>query len=143
MTPKQSWASTPHSRQVMLGNRSRDTKPELAVRRACHALGLRYRVDTRPLEALRRRADLVFPTERVAVFVDGCYWHGCPDHYVASKSNVTYWADKIQSNKRRDSATDEALRDAGWVSLRIWQHENPDSAAARVATIVRARRSSI
>ena len=140
MTPKESWASTPHSRQVMLGNRSRDTKPEMAVRRACHALGLRYRVDARPLAGTRRKADLVFPTERVAVFVDGCYWHGCPEHYVPSKSNVDYWVGKIDGNRRRDAETDAALREAGWLPLRIWQHEDPNAAAVRVAATVRARR---
>jgi DNA mismatch endonuclease (patch repair protein) len=124
----------------MLGNRSRDTKPEMAVRRACHALGLRYRVDARPLAGVRRKADLVFPTERVAVFVDGCYWHGCPDHYVPSKSNVDYWAEKIDGNKRRDAETDASLHEAGWLPLRIWQHEDPSAAALRVATAVRARR---
>jgi len=140
MTPKESWASTSRSRQVMLGNRSRDTKPEMAVRRACHALGLRYRVDARPLAGVRRKADLVFPTEHVAVFVDGCYWHGCPDHYVASKSNVDYWAEKIDGNKRRDAETDATLRESGWLPIRIWQHDDPSEAAVRVAAAVRARR---
>lgn len=140
-TPKESWASTPRSRQVMLGNRSRDTKPELAVRRACHVRGLRYRVDVRPLPTLRRTADLVFPTERVAVFVDGCYWHGCPDHYVASKSNTTYWAEKIERNRQRDVETDAALLAAGWHAIRAWQHEDPDEVAEAVAKVVRARRT--
>lgn len=140
MTQKVSWASNPRSRQVMLGNRSRDTKPELAVRRACHARGLRYRVDARPMPTLRRRADLVFPTERVAVFVDGCYWHGCPEHYVASKSNTDYWSEKIERNMKRDLDTDEALSAGGWEVVRVWQHENPDAAAEVVAVIVRARR---
>lgn len=140
MTPKESWASNPRSRQVMLGNRSRDTKPELAVRRACHARGLRYRVDVRPLPSLRRRADLVFPTERVAVFVDGCYWHGCPQHYVASKSNTTYWVEKIERNRERDYNTDAALHAAGWQVVRAWQHEDPDAVAEVVAATVRARR---
>lgn len=75
----------------MRGNRSRDTKPELAVRRLLHARGLCYRVNARPLPSLRRTADIVFRGKRVAVFIDGCYWHGCPEHYVPSKSNVDYW----------------------------------------------------
>lgn len=141
MTSEESWASSPRVRRVMIGNRSRDTKPEIAVRRACHALGLRYRVDRRPIVNLRRRADLVFPTERVAVFVDGCYWHGCSHHYVASKSNTTYWAEKIERNRERDADTDAALLAAGWYVIRAWQHEAPDAVADAVAAAVRARRS--
>lgn len=141
MTPKESWASSPRARRVMLGNRSRDTKPEIAVRRACHARGLRYRVDARPLPTLRRRADLAFPTERVAVFVDGCYWHGCPEHYIASKSNTDYWSEKIERNRARDADTDSALIAAGWRVVRAWQHENPDVVAEAVAVIIRMRRA--
>ncbi|MFJ6550028.1 very short patch repair endonuclease [Microbacterium sp. NPDC091676] len=141
MTPKESWASSPRSRRVMLGNRSRDTKPEMAVRRACHARGLRYRVDVRPLPELRRRADLVFPTERIAVFVDGCYWHGCPEHYVASKSNADYWRVKIARNRERDADTDATLLAAGWRVVRAWQHEDPGTVADAVAAVVRARRA--
>lgn len=140
MTSDESWGSTPRVRRVMLGNRSRDTKPEMAVRRACHALGLRYRVDTRPLANLRRRADLVFPRERVAVFVDGCYWHGCPDHYVASKSNRLYWTEKIARNRERDADTDAALLAAGWYVIRVWQHEPAGPVADAIAVVVRARR---
>src|ERR1700722_10486115 len=76
--PVGSWASTPAIRRVMQGDKSRDTKPEIAVRSAVHALGMRYRVSARPLRDLRRTADLVFRNARVAVFVDGCFWHGCP-----------------------------------------------------------------
>lgn len=141
MTPKESWASSPRSRRVMLGNRSRDTKPEMAVRRACHARGLRYRVDARPLSELRRRADLVFPAQRVAVFVDGCYWHGCPEHYVASKSNADYWSVKIARNRERDADTDATLLAAGWQVVRAWQHEDPRSVADAVAAVVRSRRA--
>lgn len=140
MTPKESWASSPRTRRVMLGNRSRDTKPEMAVRRACHALGLRYRVDVRPLPTLPRRADLVFPTERVAVFVDGCYWHGCPEHYVASRSNAAYWSEKIERNRARDAETDKALLAAGWQVIRAWQHNDPSAVAETVAVAVRKRR---
>lgn len=142
MGTEESWASSPRARRVMVGNRSRDTKPELAVRKACHALGLRYRVDARPLPTLRRRADLVFPTERVAIFVDGCYWHGCPRHYVASKSNMDYWTEKIRRNKVRDAETDSALREAGWMPLRIWQHDDPTTAASMIAEQVRSRRGT-
>ena len=89
------WASSPATRKVMQGNRSRDTKPELAVRRAVHALGLRYRVAQQPLREVRRSADLVFPSVKVAVFVDGCFWHGCPEHYREPGSHIDYWRPKI------------------------------------------------
>ncbi|MDK9319982.1 hypothetical protein FAM23864_001741 [Propionibacterium freudenreichii] len=86
-----SWASSAHSVKVMRGNRARDTKPELAVRRLLFAQGLRYRVNARPEPSLRRTADIVFTRKRIAVFIDGCFWHGCPEHYVPSKSNRRYW----------------------------------------------------
>jgi DNA mismatch endonuclease (patch repair protein) len=123
----------------MRGNRSRDTRPELAVRSAAHKLGLRYRVSARPLPDLRRSADLVFSGARVAVFVDGCYWHGCPDHYVPSLSNQDYWHEKIDRNRARDTDTNDRLLAAGWLPIRVWAHENPESAAKAIAKIVASR----
>lgn len=123
----------------MLGNRSRDTAPELAVRSAVHRLGLRYRVADRPLSGQRLTADLVFRASRVAVFVDGCYWHGCPDHYKVPVTNTSYWAPKIKRNIERDGRVTGILEDAGWLVLRFWEHEDPDSCAAVVAEAVRAR----
>nr|WP_277612948.1 very short patch repair endonuclease [Cryobacterium glucosi] len=134
-----SWASTERVRRVMVGNRSRDTKPELAVRRAVHALGLRYRVGTRPLPSVRRTADLVFTRRKVAVFVDGCFWHGCPIHCIASKTNVAYWEGKISANIQRDSDTDRRLREADWIVIRIWSHEDPERAAEQVRNVVLSR----
>jgi DNA mismatch endonuclease (patch repair protein) len=125
----------------MRGNRSRDTRPELAVRSAVHRRGLRYRVAARPIPDLRRTADLVFPSARVAVFIDGCYWHGCPEHYVASLSNQEYWREKISGNRTRDTDTDAQLLSHGWLPLRIWAHENPDKAAEIIAKVVRERSS--
>lgn len=124
----------------MQGNRSRDTRPELAVRRAAHALGLRYRTSARPIAGLKRTADLLFPKVRVAVFVDGCFWHGCPLHYVASKTNSEFWAAKIESNIQRDEETDRLLLEAGWQSIRIWAHRDPQEAATYIMHIVRSRR---
>lgn len=124
----------------MQSNRRRDTKPELALRSAVHALGLRYRVDAPPLTGVRRRADLVFPRAKVAVFLDGCFWHGCPEHHTVARANATFWADKVSGNRARDRDTDERLAAAGWVSVRIWEHEDPVVAADRVAAVVRARR---
>jgi DNA mismatch endonuclease (patch repair protein) len=134
--PMGSWASTPAVRRVMQGNKSRDTKPEIAVRSAVHALGMRYRVSARPLRHLRRTADLVFRNARVAVFVDGCFWHGCPEHHAPPKTNAGYWATKIQGNKSRDEDTTEQLRMKGWTVLRFWSHEEPLSVATQIAEAV-------
>ena len=125
----------------MQSNKSRDTKPELALRSAVHALGLRYRVGTKPLAGVRRTADLVFPTVRVAVFLDGCFWHGCPQHHTVATANAKFWADKVSGNRTRDRDTDARLEAAGWVSVRVWEHEDPADAALRVESVVRARRS--
>jgi DNA mismatch endonuclease, patch repair protein len=119
----------------MVHQRRRDTKPEMAIRRLLHAQGLRYRVDV-VLPGMRRRADLVFSSARVAVFVDGCFWHGCPDHGTWPKSNAAWWAEKITSNVKRDRDTDRRLSAEGWTIIRIWEHETPGVAAARVAQAV-------
>lgn len=123
----------------MQANRSRDTKPELAVRRAAHALGLRYRVAARPVPTLRRTADMVFRRARVAVFVDGCFWHGCLEHRTTAVTNRSFWTEKIDSNRARDRDTDAKLADAGWTALRVWEHEDPHEAALRILTVVRRR----
>ncbi|MBO4269091.1 DNA mismatch endonuclease Vsr [Microbispora triticiradicis] len=138
----ESWASTPAVRAVMRGNRSRDTRPERALRSAAHALGLRYRVGIRPLPEIRRTADLVFTKAKVAVFLDGCYWHGCEEHYRPSQKNAEFWSSKIATNRSRDQETDRLLRDAGWETIRIWEHEDVTDAAARVAEVVRHKRRS-
>jgi DNA mismatch endonuclease, patch repair protein len=132
-----SWARSQAVRRVMQGNRSRDTKPEMAVRRAVHVLGLRYRVCSRPLPLARRTADIVSRKARVAVFVDGCFWHGCPEHYTHPKVNTDYWKDKIARNKARDEETASQLRNAGWTVLRFWSHVIPDEAAALIVAMVR------
>lgn len=123
----------------MQGNRSRDTAPELALRRAVHALGLRYRVAARPDPALRRTADLVFTRARVAVFLDGCYWHGCPEHHRLPATHIDYWSAKVLRNRERDADTDERLRAAGWTVLRFWEHEDPLVAARAVERAVRGQ----
>jgi len=123
----------------MQSNRGRDTRPEVALRSAVHALGLRYRVNTRPLSDLRRTADLVFRKATVAVFVDGCFWHGCPQHHTAARTNASFWANKVDVNRRRDRETDHLLDESGWVSLRVWEHEDPRQAAEYISRIVRER----
>ncbi|MBY0287286.1 MAG: very short patch repair endonuclease [Mycobacteriaceae bacterium] len=136
-----SWASSDQTRRAMRANKSRDTVPELAVRRLVHAMGLRYRVNARPLPDLRRTADLVFPRRRVAVFIDGCFWHGCPTHHRQPAANAEYWTAKVERNRARDRDTDNELKDAGWTVLRYWAHEAPDRVAAEIYEAVTARRS--
>lgn len=119
--------------------RRRDTVPELALRRELHARGLRYRVDRAPVPAVRSRADLVFGPARVAVYVDGCFWHCCPQHRTAPKANAEFWAAKLEGNRRRDRETDHLLRAYGWESVRVWEHEEATHAADRVESILRSR----
>ncbi|EDY44438.2 very short patch repair endonuclease [Streptomyces sp. SPB074] len=138
--PAGSWASSPGRRRNMQAIRSRDTKPEFLIRRLVHARGFRYRVCARPLPGLRRTADLVFRPARVAVFIDGCYWHGCPEHYQAPKKNAGYWSEKVVRNVTRDRDTDQKLRAAGWLVLRFWEHESSEECADRIAATVVARR---
>ncbi|MFE7936886.1 very short patch repair endonuclease [Streptomyces griseoincarnatus] len=140
--PPGSSASSAAVRAVMRANRGRDTKPELLLRAALHRAGLRYRVDIRPLPELRRRADIVFPKAKVAVFVDGCFWHGCPDHHRPAKKNAEKWAKKIEDNRERDAATTLALKEQGWLVLRFWEHEDPEEAAYKVRMTVKERRSA-
>lgn len=139
--PAGSWASSAARRRNMQAIRSRDTTPERLVRSLVHAQGLRYRVAARPLPELRRTADLVFRPAKVAVFIDGCYWHGCPDHYVAPKTNPGYWSDKVARNVARDRDTDERLQAAGWTVLRFWEHEAAEACALKIAgTVARLRK---
>ena len=140
-TESSSWASSDGTRRSMLANRGRDTAPELRIRSLVHRSGLRFRVDARPLPRLRRTADLVFRPVEVAVFVDGCYWHGCPEHFVQPKTNSEFWKEKIGRNIERDRDTDSILRDAGWTVIRIWEHEEPEAAAAEIVELVRRKRA--
>jgi DNA mismatch endonuclease (patch repair protein) len=122
----------------MQSNKGRDTSPELALRSAAHRLGMRYRVSVRPLKDLRRTADLVFTKAKVAVFLDGCFWHGCPEHHTVAATNAAYWAEKVDANRARDRDTDRRLGEAGWTSIRVWEHEDPTEAAKRIQAAVRA-----
>jgi DNA mismatch endonuclease (patch repair protein) len=122
----------------MRGNRGRDTTPELALRSALHRLGYRYRVDRPPVASVRRKADMVFTRRRVAVFLDGCYWHGCPDHFRLPSTNTEYWHDKIAGNQRRDRDTDQRLREAGWTPVRVWEHEPLEHAIEQVTAALDA-----
>ncbi|PKV78446.1 very short patch repair endonuclease [Nocardia fluminea] len=121
----------------MSKQRRADTAPELALRRELHRAGLRYFVDRPPIKGQRRRADVVFPRLRIAVYVDGCFWHRCPDHATDPKNNAQWWADKLAGNVARDRATDLALTAAGWVVVRVWEHEDPHAAAERITALVK------
>jgi DNA mismatch endonuclease, patch repair protein len=117
----------------MRGNRKRDTRPETALRARLHAKGLRFRKNHRiDLPGLRVRPDVVFTRKRVAVFVDGCFWHGCPRHGTKPASNTWYWSSKLATNVARDRRVDDGLRGFGWTVIRIWEHETPDAAADRI-----------
>jgi len=120
----------------MQANRRRDTQPELALRSELFRLGLRYRVDARPIRTVRCTADLVFPRARVAVFVDGCFWHRCPRHGEQPVANADYWSEKIGSNVERDRMVDATLGAAGWTVVRVWEHEDMADAACRLAVIL-------
>ena len=116
----------------MRANRRKDTKPELALRRALHARGFRYRKDYRlDLTGARVRPDIAFTARRVAVFVDGCFWHCCPEHGSQPANNTWYWQPKLARNVERDRAADAALAEAGWRVVRVWEHE-PVEAAVEV-----------
>jgi DNA mismatch endonuclease, patch repair protein len=121
---------------------TRDTKPELALRKVLHASGMRYRLGFQPIAGLRRTPDILFTRQRVAVFVDGCFWHSCPEHGTMPKANAEWWASKLRRNVERDADTDRRLRDAGWTVVRIWEHEDSVAAATRVEAAVRWQRQS-
>ncbi|MGW0779806.1 very short patch repair endonuclease [Streptomyces sp. NPDC002913] len=117
----------------MAAIKRRDTKPERAIRSLLHASGKRYRVDLRlQLDGARPRPDIVFTRAKIAVFVDGCFWHCCPDHGRQPGVNGSYWGPKLERNVQRDRTTDIALRAAGWTVIRVWEHENPEKATERI-----------
>ncbi|MFY1679518.1 MULTISPECIES: very short patch repair endonuclease [unclassified Streptomyces] len=134
--------TSPATRARMSRQKSRDTRTEIALRHLLHAAGLRYRVHRRPVREVRREADIVFGPAKVAVFVDGCFWHGCPDHATWPKNNAAFWKEKIQKNRARDLDTDARLEAAGWLPLRVWEHERAEAAADRVIEVVRRRREA-
>ncbi len=126
----------------MKANRRVNTKPEMALRRALHALGYRYRKDYRLdlADGVRVRPDIVFTARKVAVFVDGCFWHCCPEHGTKPASNTWYWEPKLRRNVERDRAADAALDSAGWTVVRLWEHESVDAAVAGVVGVLGERR---
>lgn len=134
-TPTNITATTPGRRRNMQANRRRDTGPERALRSALHAAGYRYRCDLRiDLAETRVRPDVVFTRKKVAVFVDGCFWHSCPVHGRQPRTNSEYWSPKLQKNRERDCRNTEALKQAGWLVVRVWEHEPVDEAIDKVVT---------
>jgi len=134
-------ASSELVRGRMRTTKQRNTKPELELRRALFRMGLRFRVDV-PIKGSRRRMDIVFPPDRLAVYVDGCFWHSCPKHGSVPKQNREWWIDKLATNVARDADTDARLRADGWTVLRFWEHEDPEVAAEVVARELLALRAA-
>ncbi len=141
-TREESWATSAAVRRSMQGNRSRNTVPEMRFRAALHQLGLRFFKHRRPVPELRCEADVVFPRIRLAVFLDGCFWHGCPQHGSRPAVHDDYWRAKLQRNRTRDVRNNEALRAAGWTVLRLWEHEPVECAVQKVADLVADLRAS-
>jgi DNA mismatch endonuclease (patch repair protein) len=123
----------------MSGLARTDTGPELLLRRELHRRGLRFRVQMKVPGNNRRTIDIAFTRARLAVYVDGCFWHGCPDHHVRPRANSDWWRWKIERNQARDRDTDHQLRETGWMVIRVWEHEDPHSAAERIAATYRSR----
>ncbi|MFF3518661.1 very short patch repair endonuclease [Streptomyces sp. NPDC004393] len=140
--PEGSWARSAATRASMRANKGKDTGPEKRLRSILHQAGLRYRVSARPVPSLRRTADVVFTAAKVAVFVDGCFWHGCPDHGSMPASNRDFWTAKIAGNRTRDAETTKLLEEAGWTVVRVWEHTAPEEAAKTVMTAVTAARTA-
>jgi DNA mismatch endonuclease (patch repair protein) len=126
----------------MKAAKPRDTAPEKALRSALHRKGLRFRVDERPIRGLNRKADIVFRSAKVAIFVDGCFWHGCPIHGTQAKANAEFWSQKIRQNQERDRDTTRRLRSEGWKVIRVWEHEDPEKAAEKIYRSIMKRKNS-
>lgn len=128
--------------RVARANRRTDTKPETLLRSTLHREGMRFRKNYLVAENdFRVKIDVAFPKARVAVFVDGCFWHGCPAHQRVPRRNADYWAPKLAANAQRDRRIDDALVGAGWAVIRVWEHEDPAEIAGRLALLVASRRA--
>jgi DNA mismatch endonuclease, patch repair protein len=121
----------------MQTQRRAGTDPEMVLRRRLHALNLRYRVGYRVPGLPRRTIDVAFPGRRVAIFVDGCFWHRCPVHYIPAKNNAAWWEAKLAGNVQRDRDTDRQLAEAGWTVVRVWEHDDMGSVADRIHALIR------
>lgn len=119
----------------MSKQKRRDTRAELLVRRELHSRGTRFRVDAKPEPDLRVRGDIVWRGLKLIVFIDGCFWHGCPDHATRPAANAEWWATKLDGNIARDRRTDAELRRRGWTVLRFWEHEEPSAVADQIVAV--------
>lgn len=137
--PQAPSASSSAVRAVMQGNAGKDTGPERAIRSILHRRGLRFRKHVAPLKTLRCRADVVFPRQKVAVFVDGCFWHGCPTHGRKPSKNSAYWTAKLHLNAERDLRNNRVLESAGWAVIRAWEHEDVRQVAKQIERLVLMR----
>lgn len=120
----------------MSNTKGRDTAAELAIRKELHRRGFRYYVNRRPEKGLRRTADILFPRVRIAIMIDGCFWHGCPEHYRPASTRSSFWAAKVETNRARDLDTNLRFGEAGWVVLRFWEHETPMAVADHIADAI-------
>lgn len=135
-------ASSESVRLQMSKQRRRDTEAELLVRKVLHARGVRYRIDARPEPDLRCKADIMWRSLRLVVFIDGCFWHGCPMHATRPKANGEWWAQKLDTNIRRDRRTDAELTERGWTVMRFWEHEEPTAVADAICALLDQLRQS-
>lgn len=133
----------PNTSKVMRANRGRDTKPELAIRSQIHKAGLRYAIDSRPEPELNRRADLVFRKVKVAVYVHGCFWHGCQKHYSKPRTNRQFWVEKVKKNRRRDVDTLQYLKRKGWEVLIFWEHQDSSHCSQKIIRTVRTKKALV
>lgn len=119
---------------------TRHSSPEIALRRSLHGSGLRYRLHVRSLPG---RPDITFSTGKVAVFVDGCFWHACPEHGMLPRNNRDWWRQKLLANRRRDRAKDRELRALGWLPIHVWEHDDMHKAARSIAKLIQRRRGVV
>ena len=134
--------STPSVRHLMQSVRRTGTKPEKHIGEELFQRGLQFNTDTRPIAELRLTADLVFLPEKLSVFIDGCFWHGCPNHFRPPFTNSDWWEEKVSETVRRDARQSVRLNDAGWSVVRVWEHEDPSEAADRIIAALTSRRGN-
>ena len=133
-------APTSAVRRAMQQQAVKDTKPEVRLRKQLFAAGLRYRVGYQVPGQRRRTIDIAFPGPRLAVFVDGCFWHGCPEHCVQPMHNAEWWQEKLDANRERDKETTRMLQRQGWTVVRIWEHQIGSELPAAVQSVIEAHR---
>ena len=128
-------------RSRMSRQRRKNTAPEVEVRRELHARGVRFRTDVKLERDLRTRADIAWRRLKLAIFIDGCFWHGCPEHATRPAANAEWWAVKLDGNIARDRRTDAILADRGWTVLRFWEHQAPADVADAIVAVLRGLRN--